>query len=234
MTKTEKLAFIDLAIKTVQEFIASTPDEDHYGDYEYLDLLRGLQLDVLKGVCPQGEGNQYEFTHGECAQGECAQGEHSQGEHPLNESTSKQTMKELYEVLTEAHDKAMYETLTSIYDNNYIVPKEIKMDEILDFIEEVYLGEDDKPKASNHNVVVLDKEWLKSNKWWITSGEMEKHALLKAGIEVYDAGCDFDEEVEEYPYITHDLTEPFAVQTTVACKNFTQIHCINGEPVLLH
>lgn len=224
MTNTEKLVFIDLAIKTIQQFIASTPEEDHYGDYEYLDLLRDLQLDVLKGVCYQSKSSQIEFTQGECVQ----------GEHPLNESTSKQTMKELYEVLTEAHDKAMYETLTGIYDNNYIVPKEIPKDEILDFIEEVYLGEDDKPKASNHNVVVLDKEWLKSNKWWITSGEMEKHALLKAGIEVYDAGCDFDEEVEEYPYITHDLTEPFAVQTTVACKNFTQIHCINGEPVLLH
>ena len=118
MTKTEKLAFIDLAIKTIQQFIASTPDEDHYGDYEYLDLLRGLQLDVLKGVCPQGE-----FTREEGA---------------LVESTSKQTMKELYEVLTEAHDKAMYETLTSIYDNNYIIPKEIEIDEILDFIDEVY------------------------------------------------------------------------------------------------
>lgn len=108
MTNTEKLVFIDLAIKTVQEFIASTPDEDHYGDYEYLDLLRGLQLDELKG------------------------------EHSLNESTSKQTMQELYEVLTEAHDKAMHHTLTSIYNENYIIPKEIEIDEILDFIDEVY------------------------------------------------------------------------------------------------
>lgn len=123
MTNTEKLVFIDLAIKTVQQFIASTPEEDHYGDYEYLDLLRGLQLDELKGVCPQIESTQ---------------GVPTQNEHSILESTSKQTMKELYEVLTEAHDKAMYETLTSIYDNNYIVPKEIEIDEILDFIEYTY------------------------------------------------------------------------------------------------
>lgn len=123
MTNAEKLVFIDLAIKTIQQFIASTPEEDHYGDYEYLDLLRGLQLDVLKGVCTQSEGNQSEFT---------------QGGGTLAESTSKQTMKDLYEVLTEAHDKAMYETLTSIYDNNYIVPKEIEIDEILDFIDDLY------------------------------------------------------------------------------------------------
>lgn len=122
MTKLEKLGFIDLAIKTVQDFIKGTPEEDHYGDLEYLDLLRGLQLDVLKGVCPQIENTQCDST--------------------LNESTSKQTMKELYEVLTEAHDKAKYETLTGIYDNNYIVPKEIPKDEILDFINEVYDSEE--------------------------------------------------------------------------------------------
>lgn len=51
-------------------------------------------------------------------------------------------MKELYEVLTEAHDTAMHETLTGIYDNNYIVPKEIPKDEILDFINEVYDSEE--------------------------------------------------------------------------------------------
>lgn len=69
MTNTEKLVFIDLAIKTVQQFIASTPEDHHYGDWEYLDLLQGLQLDVLKGVCTQSDGNQSEFTHGECVQG---------------------------------------------------------------------------------------------------------------------------------------------------------------------
>lgn len=122
MTQTEKLGFIDLAIKAVQQFIKETPEDDHYGDWEYLDSLRGLQLDVLKGVC--------------------AQIEDTKGEHSLNESTSKQTMKELYEVLTEAHDKAMHYTLTRIYNENYIIPKEITRDEILEFIEDVYnLGE---------------------------------------------------------------------------------------------
>lgn len=123
MTKLEKLGFIDLAIKTVQGFIKGTPEDDHYGDWEYLDSLRGLQLDVLKGVCPQIESTQCVST---------------QNEHSILESTSKQTMKELYEVLTEAHDKAMYETLTSIYNENYIIPKEIPQDEILDFIEDMY------------------------------------------------------------------------------------------------
>ena len=105
MTNTEKLVFIDLAIKTVQEFIASTPDEDHYGDYEYLDLLRGLQLDELKG------------------------------EHSLNESTSKQTMQELYEVLTEAHDKAMEDTLDNIFSNNYVIPSHFSVEEIVEHLE---------------------------------------------------------------------------------------------------
>ena len=123
MTNTERLVFIDLAIKTLQQFIKETPEEDHYGDYEYLDSLRELQLDVLKGVCPQSE-----FTQGEC----------DQIEDTLVEITSKQTMNELYEVLTEAHDQAMHETLISIYNENYIIPKEITQDEILDFIEDVY------------------------------------------------------------------------------------------------
>ena len=102
MTQLEKLALIDMAIKTVQGFITATPDEDHYGDIEYLDSLRTLYLSTLGDNDTQN---------------------------------NKQTMKDLYEVLTEAHDQAMEDTLDNIFSNNYVIPSHFTVEEIVEHLE---------------------------------------------------------------------------------------------------
>ena len=47
----------------------------------------------------------------------------------------KQTMQELYTLLTEAHDKAMENTLDNIFSNNYVIPSHFTVEEIVEILE---------------------------------------------------------------------------------------------------
>jgi len=47
----------------------------------------------------------------------------------------KQTMQELYTVLTEAHDMAMEDSLDNIFSNNYVIPSHLSVEEIVDILE---------------------------------------------------------------------------------------------------
>lgn len=47
----------------------------------------------------------------------------------------KQTMQELYTLLTEAHDKAMEDTLDNIFTNNYVIPSHFTVEEIVEQLE---------------------------------------------------------------------------------------------------
>lgn len=49
----------------------------------------------------------------------------------------KQSMQELYTVLTEAHDKAMEQTLENIFSNNYVIPSHLSVEEIVEYLESV-------------------------------------------------------------------------------------------------
>ena len=47
----------------------------------------------------------------------------------------KQSMQELYTLLTEAHDKAMEDTLDNIFTNNYVIPSHFTVEEIIEHLE---------------------------------------------------------------------------------------------------
>jgi len=47
----------------------------------------------------------------------------------------KQSMQELYTVLTEAHDQAMEDTLDNIFSNNYVIPSHFTIEEIIEHLE---------------------------------------------------------------------------------------------------
>jgi len=47
----------------------------------------------------------------------------------------KQSMQELYTVLTEAHDMAMEDTLDNIFSNNYVIPSHFTVEEIVEHLE---------------------------------------------------------------------------------------------------
>lgn len=47
----------------------------------------------------------------------------------------KQSMQELYTVLTEAHDKAMEDTLDNIFSNNYVIPSHFTVEEIIEHLD---------------------------------------------------------------------------------------------------
>ena len=47
----------------------------------------------------------------------------------------KQSMQELYTLLTEAHDKAMEDTLDNIFTNNYVIPSHFTVEEIVEHLE---------------------------------------------------------------------------------------------------
>ena len=47
----------------------------------------------------------------------------------------KQTMQELYTLLTEAHDQAMEDTLDNIFSNNYVIPSHFTVEEIVEHLE---------------------------------------------------------------------------------------------------
>lgn len=47
----------------------------------------------------------------------------------------KQSMQELYTLLTEAHDKAMEDTLDNIFSNNYVIPSHFTVEEIIELLE---------------------------------------------------------------------------------------------------
>jgi hypothetical protein len=47
----------------------------------------------------------------------------------------KQSMQELYTVLTEAHDMAMEDTLDNIFSNNYVIPSHFSVEEIVEHLE---------------------------------------------------------------------------------------------------
>ena len=47
----------------------------------------------------------------------------------------KQSMQELYTLLTEAHDKAMEDTLDNIFSNNYVIHSHFTVDEIIEHLE---------------------------------------------------------------------------------------------------
>ena len=47
----------------------------------------------------------------------------------------KQSMQELYTVLTEAHDMAMEDTLENIFSNNHVIPSHFTVEEIIDYLE---------------------------------------------------------------------------------------------------
>ena len=47
----------------------------------------------------------------------------------------KQSMQELYTLLTEAHDKAMENTLDNIFSNNYVIPSHFTVEEIVEHLE---------------------------------------------------------------------------------------------------
>lgn len=47
----------------------------------------------------------------------------------------KQSMQELYTVLTEAHDMAMEDTLENIFSNNYVIPSHFTVEEIVEILE---------------------------------------------------------------------------------------------------
>ena len=47
----------------------------------------------------------------------------------------KQSMQELYTVLTEAHDQAMENTLDNIFSNNYVIPSHFTAEEIVEHLE---------------------------------------------------------------------------------------------------
>lgn len=49
----------------------------------------------------------------------------------------KQSMQELYTLLTEAHDKAMEQTLDNIFSNNYVIPSHFTVEEIIEHFESV-------------------------------------------------------------------------------------------------
>lgn len=49
----------------------------------------------------------------------------------------KQSMQELYTLLTEAHDKAMEDTLDNIFSNNYVIPSHFTVEEIVAHLESV-------------------------------------------------------------------------------------------------
>ena len=47
----------------------------------------------------------------------------------------KQSMQEMYTVLTEAHDMAMEDTLDNIFSNNYVIPSHFSAEEIVEHLE---------------------------------------------------------------------------------------------------
>lgn len=47
----------------------------------------------------------------------------------------KQSMQELYTLLTEAHDMAMEDTLENIFSNNYVIPSHFSVEEIVEHLE---------------------------------------------------------------------------------------------------
>ena len=47
----------------------------------------------------------------------------------------KQSMQELYTVLTEAHDMAMEDTLDNIFSNNYVIPSHFSVEEIIEHLD---------------------------------------------------------------------------------------------------
>ena len=47
----------------------------------------------------------------------------------------KQSMQEMYTLLTEAHDKAMEDTLDNIFSNNYVIPSHFTVEEIVEHLE---------------------------------------------------------------------------------------------------
>lgn len=47
----------------------------------------------------------------------------------------KQSMQELYTLLTEAHDQAMEDTLDNIFSNNYVIPSHFSVEEIIEHLE---------------------------------------------------------------------------------------------------
>ena len=47
----------------------------------------------------------------------------------------KQSMQELYTVLTEAHDMAMEDTLDNIFSNNHVIPSHFSVEEIVEHLE---------------------------------------------------------------------------------------------------
>lgn len=47
----------------------------------------------------------------------------------------KQSMQELYTLLTEAHDQAMEDTLDNIFSNNYVIPSHFTVEEIVEHLE---------------------------------------------------------------------------------------------------
>ena len=56
----------------------------------------------------------------------------------LEEATTepyKQSMQELYTLLTEAHDKAIEQTLENIFYNNYVIPSHFSVEEIVEHLE---------------------------------------------------------------------------------------------------
>lgn len=47
----------------------------------------------------------------------------------------KQSMQELYTVLSEAHDTAMEDTLDNIFSNNHVIPSHFSVEEIIEHLE---------------------------------------------------------------------------------------------------
>ena len=47
----------------------------------------------------------------------------------------KQSMQELYTLLTEAHDIAMEDILDNIFSNNYVIPSHFTVEEIVEHLE---------------------------------------------------------------------------------------------------
>lgn len=54
----------------------------------------------------------------------------------LHTEPYKQSLQELYTVLTEAHDQAMEDTLDNIFSNNYVIPSHFTVEEIIELLED--------------------------------------------------------------------------------------------------